>query len=187
MRSQRRASSRAMPSRRRRDGATVPACTRGSNFSVASGFRCGRRHLDSTDGARLSRGGIRDGSWPERECAGAHTSRTVAPATRVPGAPRGGHARHRSRKAYRLLSSVSARGLLRQVVARRPRCGNASKGQRNRHRLVPARSGARAPLACEDRGLVRVCPCVVSRLQKSASVAKANEKRVPGGNGARER
>jgi hypothetical protein len=32
-----------------------------------------------------------------------------------------------------------------------------------------------------------VCPCVVSRLQKSASVAKANEKRVPGGNGARER
>jgi len=56
---------------------------------------------------------------------------------------------------------------------------NSPKDQRNRHRLVPARSGARAPLACEDRRLVRVCPCVVFRLQKSASVALAQRSAYP--------
>jgi len=34
------------------------------------------------------------------------------------------------------------------------RGGNASRDQRNRHRLVPASSGAKAPLACEGRTLV---------------------------------
>jgi len=34
------------------------------------------------------------------------------------------------------------------------RCGNAPGDQRNRHRLVPASSGAKAPLACEGRTLV---------------------------------
>jgi len=42
------------------------------------------------------------------------------------------------------------------------RCGNASQSQRNRHPLVPACSGARAPLACEDRNTRRVCSCVVT-------------------------
>jgi hypothetical protein len=35
-----------------------------------------------------------------------------------------------------------------------PRCGDASRDRRNRHRLVPASSGATVPLACEDRRLV---------------------------------
>jgi len=110
---------------------------------------------------------------------GLQTPRTIAPATRVPGSSRGGHARHRSRNARCLLSGVPARDLSRQVAARWRRCGYAPEGQRNRHRLVPACSGARAPLAGEDRRLVRVCPRVVSRLQKSASVAKAQRSAYP--------
>jgi hypothetical protein len=45
--------------------------------------------------------------------------------------------------------------------------------------LVPASSGARAPLAREGLRLVRVCPCVVFRLQKSASVAEAQRSAYP--------
>jgi hypothetical protein len=40
-------------------------------------------------------------------------------------------------------------------------------------------SGARAPLAREGLRLVWVCPCVVSRLQKSASVAEAQRSAYP--------
>jgi ATP-dependent Lhr-like helicase len=80
--------------------------------------------------------------------------RTIAPATRVPGASRGGHARisFATRASPSLERSGPPTVSCRWWLAG-PRCGNASKGQRNRHRLVPARSGARAPLACEGRRL----------------------------------
>lgn len=42
--------------------------------------------------------------------------------------------------------------------------------QRNRRRRTPASSGVKAPLAREDRRLVRVCPCVVT-------VAEVHERR----------
>jgi len=41
-----------------------------------------------------------------------------------------------------------------------PHAATRRKGQRNWHRLVPASSGVKAPLACEDRQLDRVCPRV---------------------------
>jgi hypothetical protein len=41
-----------------------------------------------------------------------------------------------------------------------PHAATRRKGQRNWHRLVPASSGAKASLACEERQLVRVCPRV---------------------------
>jgi hypothetical protein len=65
--------------------------------------------------------------------------------------------------------------------------GNVRAGRRSRHRLVPVSSGAKAPLACEDRKLVRVCSRVVSRLQKSASDVQVQRSVSPGGNGARVR
>jgi len=43
-----------------------------------------------------------------------------------------------------------------------PLGGNVLVDRRNRHPLVPAGSGAKASLACEDRRLVRVCPRVES-------------------------
>jgi len=86
----------------------------------------------------------------------------------VPGASRGGHARHRPRaRGSPLLERFGPRSALSTLVERivhKPvrggsrfaglRCGDASWDQRNRHRLVPASSGAKAPLACEDRTLV---------------------------------
>jgi hypothetical protein len=90
--------------------------------------------------------------------------------------------RHRSRNAPRLRSSASARdlfGFTRKSWLAGPRYGNASRDQRNRHRLVPVCSGARAPFAREDRKLVRVCPRVVFGSQKSASGAKAQRSAYP--------
>jgi len=77
------------------------------------------------------------------------------------------------------LERFGPRLALRRSWLADPRCGNASNGKRSRHRLVPARSGARAPLAREDRRLVRVCPRVVFRLQKWASVAEAQGSAYP--------
>jgi len=48
--------------------------------------------------------------------------------------------------------------------------GNAPRGQRNRHRLVPASSGAKASLACEERQLVGCA-------RASTSVAEVGERR----------
>ncbi len=88
---------------------------------------------------------------------------------------------HRSRIALRLLSNVPARELLR--------AGHGSQAKRwaKTHRMANAagigwcrsNSGARAPLAREGLRLVWVCPCVVSRLQKSASVAEAQRSAYP--------
>jgi hypothetical protein len=89
--------------------------------------------------------------------------------------------RNRSRNAPRLLSIASARGLLRagrgSLVSARKRI----EGQRNRHRLVPAIRvrGSGGSLGCA-RASYPGC-------RKSASGAEAQEKRVPGGNGPRER
>ena len=67
-----------------------------------------------------------------------------------------------------------------QVVTRRPLGAETHReGQRNRHRLVPARRGARAPLACEDRRLVGCARASYRRLQKSASVAEAQRSAYP--------
>jgi hypothetical protein len=59
------------------------------------------------------------------------------------------------------------------------RGGNASTGQRNRHRLVPASSGAKAPLACEGRTLVRVCPRVVSGCRSRQATPGSREACLP--------
>jgi hypothetical protein len=112
---------------------------------------------------------------------GYPTPRTIAPATT--GA-RSAARRARAKSfanAPRLLSSASARDLLRagrgSLVSARKRI----EGQRNRHRLVPATRvrGSGSSIGVPAR---RIQGC-----RKSASVAEAPEKRVPGGNGARER
>jgi hypothetical protein len=71
-------------------------------------------------------------------------------------------------RVARLRSSAPARGLPRprewNATCEKPSCADRGsqvpgaathrRGQRNRHRLVPASSGAKASLACEDRTLV---------------------------------
>jgi len=144
-----------MPPRRRRDGAAVPARTSGS---LLGRVRVPLRQKAPRSSRRccLSRGGIRSGSWPGRSrTRDLQTPRTIAPATRVPGASRGGHARNSfAKRASSSLERSGPRPASCRSWLAGPRRGNASKGQRNRHRLVPARSGAKAQLACEGRRLV---------------------------------
>jgi len=59
-------------------------------------------------------------------------------------------------------------------------------GQRNRHRLVPASSGAKAPLACEDRWLAG-CARASYLVAEVGKRRRSSEKRGPVGNGARGR
>jgi len=103
--------------------------------------------------------------------------------TRVPGTSRGGFARHRQERAHHLLSSVPARGSFfhasglrcAKAAANEPwlaglHQGNLATGRRNRHRLVPACSGAKAPLACEGQQLEGCA-------RASTTVAEVDERR----------
>jgi len=73
-----------MPPRRRRDGAAVPARTKGQPVGRVrvpvrwKAPRSSQRHC-------LSRGGVRDGSWPER--SRARVSRPREQSRRRPGCP----------------------------------------------------------------------------------------------------
>ncbi len=114
----------------------------------------------------------------------------------MPGASRGGHARHRQERALTFARSLRPASLLPSTqvdrVVRKPaRAGTRfaglpprqrGVGQRNWHRLVPASSGVKAPLACEGRRL-EGCARVSNRLQKSANDAIGSEKLPPPANG----
>ena len=150
MRTQRRANPRAMPPRRRRNGVTIQACPNRNaarsrkDFAMAEGTPIhqtvspfARRHRSSD----LGRG---------ERARGYPTPRTIAPATK--GA-RSATRRARAKSfanAPRLLSSASARDLLRagrgSLVSARKRI----EGQRIRHRLVPATRvrGSGSSLGC---------------------------------------
>jgi len=131
------------------------------------------------------RGDASEGSLGRSEEASGHPD----PAKNRAGDPGARNTTRRARtsrqeRAARLRSSAPARDLLLprkrnatcesrrvQITARRPtvrqRIGG---GQRNWHRLVPACSGAKAPLACEDRWLVGCA-------RASYSVAEVGEQR----------
>jgi len=180
--------------KRRRNGASIRARTEESSTARVriptrqKAPRSVRRHHPSRDG-------VRGGPWLTRRTA--KSPDFVANRAGDPGAR--GTTRRTSAVSFDNTRHVFARmsrlatcpdhvsGARRtQVVVNRLRLaghpyGNVSVGQRNRHRLVPVSSGAKAPLACEDRTLVRVCPRVVSRLQKSASDAQVQRSVSPGG------
>jgi len=115
-----------------------------------------------------------------------HAARSVPLATRVLDAPRGGDgaaregARNPSLERVGPLALPSVRLVRagRAAERRRERVQAARRSvrwqhptdQRNRRRRTPASSGVKAPLAREDRRLVRVCPCVVT-------VAEVHERR----------
>ena len=189
-----------MPLRRRRDGAAVQARTE----EQSSGSRKGSGATEST--SVFSTVSPFAGRHPRGTSAGA----TRRGALQTSAASRAGDpgARGATRRA-RATSSKSARLPLLERLGpqsvpstqvergvRKPardrsrlagsQCGNAPTGQRNRHRLVPASSGAKAPLACEDRTLVRVCPRV-DKGCRSRQATPRPEKRAPVGNGARGR
>jgi hypothetical protein len=98
-RSKRHASPRAMPLRRRRDGAAIQA--RAKEPSVARVRVPSRKKAPrSSQRCRSSRGGIRGGSRPVRRVTRFSGPRgESSPAPQVPEAPRGGHARHTFRSA----------------------------------------------------------------------------------------
>jgi len=60
-----------------------------------------------------------------------------------------------------------------------PRCGNASWNQRNRRPLVPASSGAKAPLACEDRTLVGCARASINGCRSRQASPRPREARLP--------
>jgi len=103
----------------------------------------------------LSRGGIRGGSWPGRACArfpDLANNRVGDPGAR--SATRRACATSFAKRAIAFTRALRpAICLVQTRGSQGARCGNASRGQRSRHRLVPAHGGARAPLACEDRRL----------------------------------
>jgi len=59
------------------------------------------------------------------------------------------------------------------------RCGNAPRSQRNRHRLVPASSGAKAPLACEGRTLVGCARASMKGCRSRQATPRLREARLP--------
>jgi hypothetical protein len=131
---------------------------------------------------RLSRGAIR-----VRILAGANARGDIQPREqshrqpRVPEAQRGGHVRNRSRTRLAFSRALRPATCFVQVVARWSRRGNASKAN-------ATGIGWCRQLACEDRAAHLGVPARrIQGCRKSASVAEAPEKRVPGGNGARER
>jgi len=182
-----------MPLRRRRDGTAVQARTEEPSSA--------RVRVSSWQKApwlfrrwHPSRGVIK-----EEPKAGANgdevlqTSSPVEPATRVPEASREGHARHRSRaRGSPLLERLDPRFAPSTQVerpVRKPvrggsrlaglRGGNASWDQRNRHRLVPASSGAKAPLACEDRTLVGCARASFSGCRSRQATPRLREACLP--------
>jgi len=178
-----------MPPRRRRDGAAVQARTEEPS-SARVRVPARQKAPRSFRRCRPSRGAIKEGSRLVRRVS--RSSRPHHESNRRPGCPR----RHEKgtrdivqERAVRLFSSASALDLPRprkwntvrasrcvQVEARRPPMRQRIEGQRNRHRLVPASSGAKVPLAREDRTLVG-CARVSFQVAEVGKRRRSSEKR----------
>jgi hypothetical protein len=179
-----------MPLRRRRDETAVQARTEepsSARVRVPARQKAPRLFRRCPP----SRGGIKEEPRPARRVT--RSSRPHHQSNRRPGCPR----RHEKgtrdivqERAARLSSSASAHDLPRprkwntscasrrvQVVARRPPMRQRIVGQRNRHRLVPASSGAKAPLACKDRTLVG-CARASFQVAEVGKRRRGSEKRV---------
>lgn len=99
--------------------------------------------------------------------------------------------RNRQERALRLLSIASARATVPSTQVERtvrkpgravrgspvPHAATRRRGQRNWHRLVPASSGAKASLACEERQLDRVCPRVDIGCRSRRTTPRSRETR----------
>jgi hypothetical protein len=179
-----------MPLRRRRDETAVQARTEEpSSARVRAPAR--QKAPWFFRRCRPSRGGIKEEPRPARRAT--RSSRPHHQSNRRPGCPR----RHEEgtrdivqERAARLCSNASALDLpcprkwntscvsrRVQVEARRPPMRQRIAGQRNRHRLVPASSGAKAPLACEDRTLVG-CARALFQVAEVGKRRRGPEKRV---------
>jgi len=126
-------------------------------------------------------------------CEGLQTSRRVEPVTRVLEALREGHAPIRPRTRARLCSGASAHGLSRprkwnaaceepsrtERGSQVPGAATHHGDRRNRHRLVPASSGAKAPLACEGRTLVGCARASIYGCRSRQASPRLREARLP--------
>jgi hypothetical protein len=181
-----------MPLRRRRDRVPIQARTEEQSparVRVPSRQKAPR----SLRRCRPSRGGIQGGSRPERRVE--RDSRPHDESSRrhgVPEALRGGHARIVQERASPLLGRLGPRSVsstqvergVRRAVAYGTwlaglRCGNAPGDRRNRHRLMPASSGAKAPLACEDRTLVGCARASINGCRSRQASPRLREARLP--------
>jgi len=179
-----------MPLRRRRDETAVQARTEEPS-SARVRVPARQKAPWFFRRCRPSRGGIKGGPRPVRRVT--RSSRPHHQSNRRPGCPR----RHEKgtrdivqERAARLCSNASALDLpcprkwntscasrRVQVEARRLPMRQRIAGQRNRHRLVPASSGAKAPLACEDGTLVG-CARALFQVAEVGKRRRGPEKRV---------
>jgi hypothetical protein len=121
--------------------------------------------------------------------------------TRVPGAQRGGLARHRQERAFRLLSSASARadcpvhasgthrakaGACSARLAGPPR-GNAAEGPTQLASVGASEQRGESLTRVRGQTARSGVPARRHRLQKSANEARGSEKRDPAGKRARGR
>jgi hypothetical protein len=181
-----------MPPRRRRDGDAVQARTREQSFArVRVPVR--RKAPRFFRRCRPSRGGIRGEPRLGRRAEGS--SRPLGTSNRRPGCPelheegtrelvksaRNAFARELRPANCPVHASGTRRASSRRVqfTVRRPLVRQRTSGQRNRHRLVPASSGAKAPLAREDRRLVGCARASIDKLQKSANDAEVQRSVTP--------
>jgi hypothetical protein len=174
----------------------------GQSSLFTYGFRHGGKHLDFTRGRILSRGCVHQVSLDLRG-ARRSVSRLRSESrwvTRVHGAPREGHAQRSSNSApafSRVLRPttrpVHASGTLRAQAAASEswlagsRCGDASGSQRNRHRLVPASSGAKSSTRARGSRARWVCPRVVFGCRNRRAAPRSREARPRRQRGSRER
>jgi len=189
-----------MPLRRRRDGTAVQARTEEPS---SARVRVPARQKAPWSFRRClpSRGGIKEGPRPVRTVT--RSSRPLSPlepATRVPEAPREGHARHRPRaRGSPFLERFGPRfALVHESGTRRaqaggcrsrlaaPRCGNVSRGNATGigwcQRVAGRKPHSRARIGRSLGVLARRF-----RLQKSTSDTEAQRSVSPVGNGARGR
>jgi len=179
-----------MPLRRRRDRGPIQARTEEQSparVRVPSRQKAPR----SLRRCRPSRGGIQGGSRPERRVE--RDSRPHDESSRRHGCPERYEegTRESSKNARRLCSGASAHGLSRprkwnaaceepsrtERGSQVPGAATHRGDRRNRHRLVPASSGAKAPLACEGRTLVG-CARASITVAEVGKLRRGSEKRA---------
>jgi len=181
-----------MPLRRRRDRAPIQARTEEQSparVRVPSRQKAPR----SLRRCRPSRGGIQGGSRPGRRVEG--DSRPHDESDRRHGCPERYEegTRESSKNARRLCSGASAHGLSRprkwnaaceepsrtERGSQVPGAATHRGDRRNRHRLVPASSGAKAPLACEGRTLVGCARASINGCRSRQASPRLREARLP--------
>jgi len=181
-----------MPLRRRRDGPPIQARTE-EQSPARVGISSRQKAPRSLRRCRPSRGGIQERPRPERRATRDSRPRHASSRRRGCSERHEEGTRESSKNARSpllgrsgprtVLSTRVERGVRRAVANSSwlagPGCGNAPWNRRNRHPLVPASSGAKAPLACEDRTLVGCARASINGCRSRQASPRPREARLP--------